>query len=123
MPAQIPMEVWALLAQWLVYGGSLAAAFMGIAKLFSYLRSKTTISKLEKEVKEHADMLDRDHKRLTALEMQARSVDADLKDMHVLMKLSVKAQQAMLRGMLDGNNKANIQHVSDELQDYLNDQI
>ena len=123
MPTPIQMEVWALLAQWLVYGGSVAAALMGIAKLLSYLRSKTTISKLEKEVKEHADMLDRDHKRLTALETQARTVDADLKDMHVLMKLSVKAQQAMLRGMLDGNNKVNIQRVSDELQDYLNDQI
>lgn len=123
MPNPISIEAWALLAQWLVYGGGIACAILSIVKLINWLRSRTTVAKLEKEVARHSELLDTDHRRLKALEEQATTFDTDLSDIHVLMKLSVKAQQAMLRGMLDGNNKANIQRVSDELQDYLNDQI
>ena len=43
--------------------------------------------------------------------------------MHALLRLNTKAQQAIMKSLLDGNNKDGIQKVSDEIQEYLNQQI
>lgn len=124
MPTQqISMEVWAVIAQWIVYGSSIGGAVMAIAKFVTWLRSKTTLAKLEEDVKKHAKLLDNDNQRIKTLEQQTKDVESDLKDMHVLLRLNTKAQQAIMKGLLDGNNKENIQRVSDEIQNYLNDQI
>lgn len=123
MPAPISQEVWAIIAQWIVYGASVTGAVMAIAKFIQWCRSKTTIAKLETDIKEHAEMLDRDNKRIIALEKHVTDIDDDLKDMHVLLRLNTKAQQAIMKSLLDGNNKDGIQRVSDEIQEYLNQQI
>lgn len=123
MPAPISQEVWALFAQWIVYGSALCGAVMGVAKFITWCRSKTTIAKLETDIRSHAEMLDRDNKRILALEKHVTDIDDDLKDMHVLLRLNTKAQQAIMKGLLDGDNKEGIQRVSDEIQNYLNEQI
>ncbi len=123
MPAPISQEVWAVIAQWIVYGASVTGAVMAIAKFIQWCRSKTTIAKLENDIKEHAEMLDRDNKRIIALEKHVTDIDEDLKDMHILLRLNTKAQQAIMKGLLNGDNKEGIQRVSDEIQDYLNQQI
>ena len=71
----------------------------------------------------HAEMLDRDNKRIKALERHITDIDGDLHDMHTLLRLNTKAQQAIMKSLLDGNNKDGIQKVSDEIQEYLNQQI
>ena len=123
MPTPISTEVWATIAQWIVYGSSVGGAVMAIAKFVSWLRSKSTIAKIEEDVKKHSELLEKDNQRIKALEQQTRDVESDLKDMHVLLRLNTKAQQAIMKGLLDGNNKDNIQRVSDEIQDYMNAQI
>lgn len=123
MPAPISQEVWAVIAQWIVYGASVTGAVMAIAKFVTWCRSKTTIAKLEKDIMNHAEMLDRDNKRIKALERHITDIDGDLHDMHVLLRLNTKAQQAIMKSLLDGNNKDGIQKVSDEIQEYLNQQI
>lgn len=117
------METWAVIAQWLVYGSSLTAAVMGIYKFFQWGRSKTTVAKLQADIQRHEELLDNDNIRIKKLETQGDTVEADLKDIHVLLQLSIKSNQALLKGMLDGNNEAAIRKVSDEIQDYLNSQI
>lgn len=123
MPAPISQEVWAVIAQWIVYGASVTGAFMALVKFISWCRSKTTIAKLEQDIQAHADMLDRDNKRIIALEKHVTDIDEDLKDMHILLRLNTKAQQAIMKSLLDGNNREGIQRVSDEIQNYLNEQI
>lgn len=123
MPTPISQEVWAVLAQWIVYGASITGAVMGVAKFITWCRSKTTIAKLEKDILSHSEMLDRDNKRILALEKHVNDIDDDLKDMHVLLRLNTKAQQAIMKSLLDGNNRDGIQRVSDEIQEYLNQQI
>lgn len=123
MPAQVSVEVWALLAQWIVYGASVAGAFMAIAKFVEWCRSKTKVAQLEKDVIKHGELLDRDNKRISAVEAEIKSVNNDLKDMHILMRLNTKAQQAIMKNLLDGDNKGSIQEVSMEIQEYLNAKI
>jgi uncharacterized membrane protein YhiD involved in acid resistance len=123
MPTPISTEVWATIAQWIVYGSSVGGAVMAIAKFVSWLRSKSTIAKIEEDVKKHSELLEKDNQRIKALEQQTRDVESDLKDMHVLLRLNTKAQQAIMKSLLDGNNKDNIQKVSNEIQNYLNEQI
>lgn len=123
MPAPISTEVWATIAQWIVYGSSVGGAVMAIAKFVTWLRSKSTIAKIEEDVKKHSELLEKDNQRIKALEQQTGEVESDLKDMHVLLRLNTKAQQAIMKSLLDGNNKDNIQKVSDEIQNYLNEQI
>lgn len=123
MPTPITTEVWSLIGQWLIYGSSICGAVLAVAKFVSWLRSKTTVAKLEEDVKKHSELLEKDNQRIKALEQQTRDVESDLKDMHVLLRLNTKAQQAIMKSLLDGNNKDNIQKVSDEIQNYLNEQI
>lgn len=123
MPTPISTEVWAVIAQWIVYGSSLGGAVMALAKFVSWLRSKSTIAKIEEDVKKHSELLGKDNERIKALEKHVNNVDDDLRDMHTLLRLNTKAQQAIMKGLLDGNNKDNIQRVSDEIQDYMNAQI
>lgn len=122
-PQQIDITIWALLGQWIIYGSSLAGAIMAISKFISFLRSKTTVAKLEARVNRHDELLNKDNTRLKDLEVQIKHVDADLVDMHKLMQLSIKSNQALLKSQLDGDNKDNIKRISDEIQDYLNSQI
>ena len=96
---------------------------MAISKFVSFLRSKTTVAKLEARVNRHDELLNKDNTRLKDLEVQIKHVDADLVDMHKLMQLSIKSNQALLKSQLDGDNKDNIKRISDEIQDYLNSQI
>lgn len=123
MPNQISVEVWAVIAQWIVYGASVTGAVMAIAKFIQWIRSKTTIAKLEEDVQRHTQLLANDNERIKTLEKQTKNMDDDIRDMHILLRLNTKAQQAIMKGLLDGNNKENIQRVSDEIQEYMNQQI
>ena len=123
MPNQISVEVWAVIAQWIVYGASVTGAVMAIAKFVQWVRSKTTIAKLEEDVQRHTQLLANDNERIKTLEKQTKNMDDDIRDMHILLRLNTKAQQAIMKGLLDGNNKENIQRVSDEIQEYMNQQI
>lgn len=123
MPTPITTEVWSLIGQWLIYGSSICGAVLAVAKFVSWLRSKTTVAKLEEDVKRHAELLASDNTRIKKLENQASNVDDDLRDMHDLLRLNTKAQQAIMKALLDGNNKENVQRVSDEIQDYMNRHI
>lgn len=130
MPPSISVQVWALIAQWIVYGAGLAGAIMSISKFVNWCRSKTTVAKLESEIGKLKtelasvnDKLKNDNIRLNNLEVENDSIYEDLKDIHKLLQLSIKSSQALLRGTLDGNNKENIRKVSAEIDEYLNDQI
>ena len=96
---------------------------MAIAKFVEWCRSKTKVAQLEKDVIRHGELLDRDNKRISAVEAEIKSVNNDLKDMHILMRLNTKAQQAIMKNLLDGDNKGSIQEVSMEIQEYLNAKI
>lgn len=123
MPTPIATEVWALLAQWIVYGASVAGAITAIAKFASWCRSKTRVAQLEEIVKKHEEWLTNDHKKLAKLDEAHQEMRTDMDDMHELMRLNLKSSQALLKSALDGNNKENMEQVNNEIQDYLNSKI
>lgn len=123
MPNPISMEVWSLIGQWIVYGSAITGALMGLAKFVNWLRSKTTVAKLEERVNEHARYLDADKKRIDALGKLYNSNKSDLEDIHTLMRLSIKASQALLKSNLDGNNREAVEAANADIQSYLNGKI
>lgn len=123
MPNPISNEVWILIGQWLVYGSSLTGAVMAIAQFIKWIRSKTTIAKLEERVNKHAEYLNNDDKRIKTLEQLYSSNKTDLEDIHTLMRLSIKASQALLKNNLDGNNRKAVEEANNEIQNYLNGKI
>lgn len=123
IPEPISAQVWAVIGQWIIYGASLTGAFMAIAKFSNWIRSKTTVAKLEEIVSEHSKYLDNDQKRIVNLEKQIENNKSDLEDIHTLMRLSIKASQALLKSNLDGNNREAVEEASHDIQQYLNDQI
>lgn len=123
MPNPISNEVWILIGQWLVYGSSLTGAVMAIAQFIKWIRSKTTIAKLEERVNKHDEYLNNDDKRIKSLEQLYSSNKTDLEDIHTLMRLSIKASQALLKNNLDGNNRKAVEEANNEIQNYLNGKI
>lgn len=123
MPHPISNEVWSVIGQWIVYGASLTGAIMAIAKFVSWIRSKTTVAKLEEKVSRHSEYLDNDDKRIKALEQLYNNNKSDLEDIHTLMRLSIKASQALLKSNLDGNNREAVEEANTEIQNYLNGKI
>lgn len=123
MPNPISNEVWIAIGQWLVYGASLAGAVMAIARFIKWIRSRTTVAKLEERVNKHAEYLNNDDKRIKSLEQLYSSNKTDLEDIHTLMRLSIKASQALLKNNLDGNNREAVEEVNAEIQNYLNGKI
>lgn len=123
MPHPISNEVWSIIGQWIVYGASLTGAVMAIAKFINWIRSKTTVAKLEEKVNRHTEYLDNDDKRIKALEQLYSSNKSDLEDIHTLMRLSIKASQALLKSNLDGNNRDAVEEANIEIQNYLNGKI
>lgn len=123
MPSPISNEVWVVIGQWLVYGASLTGAVMAIAQFIKWIRSKTTVAKLEERVNKHAEYLNNDDKRIKSLEQLYSSNKTDLEDIHTLMRLSIKASQALLKNNLDGNNREAVAEANAEIQNYLNGKI
>lgn len=123
MPSPISNEVWVVIGQWLVYGASLTGAVMAIAQFIKWLRSKTTVAKLEEKISKHAEYLDNDDKRIKSLEQLYSNNKSDLEDIHTLMRLSIKASQALLKNNLDGNNREAVEEANAEIQNYLNGKI
>ena len=123
MPSPISNEVWSLIGQWIVYCSSIGGAIMAISKVFNWMRSKTTVAKLEERVNKHAQYLDADKKRIDALEKLYNSNKSDLEDIHTLMRLSIKASQALLKSNLDGNNREAVEEANADIQSYLNGKI
>ena len=123
MPKAISNEVWVVIGQWLVYGASLTGAVMAIAQFIKWIRSKTTVAKLEERVNKHAEYLNNDDKRIKSLEQLYSSNKTDLEDIHTLMRLSIKASQALLKNNLDGNNRKAVEEANAEIQNYLNGKI
>lgn len=123
MPSSISNEVWVVIGQWLVYGASLTGAVMAIAQFTKWLRSKTTVAKLEEKVNKHTEYLDNDDKRIKSLEQLYSNNKSDLEDIHTLMRLSIKASQALLKNNLDGNNREAVEEANAEIQNYLNGKI
>lgn len=123
MPHPISNEVWSVIGQWIVYGASLTGAIMAIAKFVSWIRSKTTVAKLEEKASRHSEYLDNDNKRIKALEQLYNNNKSDLEDIHTLMRLSIKASQALLKSNLDGNNREAVEEANTEIQNYLNGKI
>lgn len=123
MPSPISNEVWVVIGQWLVYGASLTGAVMAIAQFIKWLRSKTTVAKLEERVNKYAEYLNNDDKRIKSLEQLYSSNKTDLEDIHTLMRLSIKASQALLKNNLDGNNREAVEEANAEIQNYLNGKI
>lgn len=123
MPHPISNEVWSVIGQWIVYGASLTGAVMAIAKFINWVRSKTTVAKLEEKISKHAEYLDNDDKRIKSLEQLYSDNKSDLEDIHTLMRLSIKASQALLKNNLDGNNREAVEEANAEIQNYLNGKI
>lgn len=123
MPSPISNEVWIVIGQWLVYGASLTGAVMAIAQFIKWLRSKTTVAKLEEQVNKHSEYLNNDDKRIKSLEQLYTNNKSDLEDIHTLMRLSIKASQALLKNNLDGNNREAVEEANAEIQNYLNGKI
>ena len=123
MPAQIPMDVWALIAQWIVYGASVAGAVTAVAKFITWCRSKTSVAKLERDVAHHKELLDSDNHRLKALESTVLTMTKEQQDNHVILRLLMKGTQATLKNQLGGENTDDIQLVSKEIDEYLNHKI
>lgn len=148
MPEPVQIEVWALLGQWIIYGGSFVGAVWGIIKFISWLRSKTTTAKLEVTVKQHSEWLDNDNKRLNTLEINAHRVDQheellkkseerlkmlendvaeskrDREELHDLSRMTLVALQELLKSSLEGgNNRAGMQKAYDEIKEFLNNKI
>ena len=123
MPNPISNEVWVVIGQWLVYGSSFTCAVMAIAQFIKWIRSKTTVAKLEERVNKHAEYLNNDDKRIKSLEQLYSSNKTDLEDIHTLMRLSIKASQALLKNNLDGNNRKAVEEANAEIQNYLNGKI
>ena len=123
MPNPISTEVWSVIGQWIVYGASLTGAIMAIAQFIKWCRSKTTVAKLETIVQDHAKYLNNDNERIKALESRVDKVNSDLEDIHILLRLNVKASQALLKSNLDGNNKEAVEEANAEIQNYLNERI
>lgn len=123
MPTPISNEVWIVIGQWLVYGASLTGAVMAIAQFIKWVRSKTTVAKLEEQVNKHTKYLDNDDKRIKSLEQLYSNNKSDLEDIHTLMRLSIKASQALLKNNLDGNNREAVEEANAEIQNYLNGKI
>ena len=135
MPNPISNEVWIVIGQWLVYGASLTGAVMAIARFIKWIRSKTTVAKLEERINKHTEYLNNDDKRIKSLEqlyssnktggltMTNTASETDLEDIHALMRLSIKASQALLKNNLDGNNREAVEEANAEIQNYLNGKI
>ena len=123
MPNPVSNEVWSVIGQWIVYGASISGAVMAIAQFIKWIRSKTTVARLEEIVNKHSQFLENDNKRIAYLEEQERRNTSTLEDMHNLNRLSVKALQALLKSNLDGNNRESVKEANDEIQKYLNEKI
>nr|DAD77428.1 MAG TPA: hypothetical protein [Siphoviridae sp. ctulf7] len=122
-PNPISIEVWSVIGQWIVYGASLTGAVMAIAQFLKWIRSKTTVAKLEERVNKHDEYLVNDNERIKSLEQLYNSNKSDLEDIHTLMRLSIKASQALLKSNLDGNNREAVEEANTEIQNYLNGKI
>lgn len=123
MPAPISNEVWSLIGQWIVWVSATGGAIMGAEKFVKWVRSKTTVAKLEARIDKHEAYLDNDKRRLDALESLYNSNKSDLEDIHALMRLSIKASQALLKSNLDGNNREAVEEANNNIQSYLNERI
>lgn len=124
MPDFISYDVWALLGQWIIFGGSMCAAILGIIQLVKYILSKTTVSKLSEEVQKHSRYLDNDYNKIKELDMRLAISESDRMDMHEIQRLELAAIQELLKnGLSHGENQDGMQRVSDEIQDYLRKQV
>lgn len=124
MPTPISVETWAVIGQWLIYGGSLAGAVAAIFSLAKKIRSKTSMARLEETVEQHTQYLDNDNKRLNALEAFATESKEDRKDIHTVERLNLVAVQALLKSNLEnGNNRSGMQDAYNKIQEFLNNQV
>ena len=123
MPQNIPLETWAILGQWVLYGSSMAGAVLAIAKFVTYLRSKTSVAKLEKEVEKHRELLANDNLRLNALEKQGDTLEEEANDTREILRLLMKSTQELLKGQIYGDNVQGMTEASNDINEYLNKQI
>lgn len=123
MPTPISGEVWAVIGQWIVYGASLTGAIMGIAQFIKWMRSKTTVAKLEAKVNDHEIKLDRDYKAIKTLEQRAESTESDSEDTHKILQLLLASNNAILQSLINGNNTEGLKKVSSDIQEYLTKKV
>lgn len=120
----MPLDVWAKLGQGIVFISSVCGAVMAIEKFVKWMRSRTTIAKLQEKVEEHSFYLENDNKRIKGLEVKLEDSKKDREEIHEVNRLTLTAVQALLKSNLEGgNNREGMKSASDDIQKFLNNLI
>lgn len=119
MPESISAQVWAVIGQWLVYGASLTGAFTAIIQFIKWMRSKTSVAKLESIVADHEKKLDNDYKSIKDLEHRIVTSENDSEENHKTLRLLLASNDAILQSLIHGTDTDGLKEVSEDIQKYL----
>ena len=123
-----PQEINVL---WSLVGkiGSIVIVVVGLLKGVKYLRSQTSVAKLECKAAEHDALLACDKKHLERIDNHIGEIDnrinkmekermAESKRLNDSLSILGTSMSAMLNNMIDGNNKDQMIKERDELMNY-----
>lgn len=119
IPEPISAQVWAVIGQWIVYGASLTGAFTAIIQFIKWMRSKTSVAKLEAIVADHEKKLDNDYKSIKDLEHRIVTSEKDSEENHKTLRLLLASNDAILQSLIHGTDTDGLKEVSEDIQKYL----
>jgi hypothetical protein len=128
-PQMTDLEAWALFGKWILAAGGIAGAVLSIVKLIGWIRSKTSVAKLEADSKQHAVWLNNDHDQIKQLNCHVEQIDQRIDEIEdKRLTESVKINQslqmlgtslcAILNHLIDGEGKEEMKQKRDELTNF-----
>lgn len=116
---------WELVGQFAVALGLI----VGLVQGFKYLRSQTSIAKLETKVADQGDKLEKDYRHLEALDtrmngFEKRLIDFEKKQAEEIdrvnksLEMLGRSMASMLNHLIDGNGTESMREERDKLVDF-----
>lgn len=113
-PQMTDLEAWALFGKWILAAGGLAGAVLSIVKLIGWIRSKTTVARIEKRMADHDRYFEHDKKELEDHEKRIKCIESDSEDLRNVSRLTLEAVQTLL---------PKDSEVSTKIQDFLRNKV
>jgi hypothetical protein len=119
MPTQQEIEIaWSLVGKI----GVALTCLVGIIKSVKYLKSQTSVAKLEKRVSIHDDYLTTDKRRLDEMDKKIKSMETDRieesRRINESLTMLGTSLTAILNHMIDGNGIEEMKKEREQLQNF-----